>query len=176
MNDKIDVTCQKQNIQKCWEDCEDIIRFSLESILNNKFDNQEQCDLYIRQCIETIEAILPVSFEQSGVLLFWINVIRYYISDITIIEHFQQKIMNSMLFAMKISSEIIGDDGKFLIHPLVKVDIDREDGTFGVVYIDKNLRMKVITNGFLNKSNSKLYNYRTKFWEKYLEDNHAEDK
>ena len=32
--------------------------------------------------------------------------------------------------------------------------------------------MKVITNGFLNKSNSKLYNYRTKFWEKYLEDNH----
>lgn len=84
--------------------------------------------------------------------------------------------MNSMLFAMKISSEIIGDDGKFLIHPLTKVEVDREDGTFGEVYIDKNLRMKVITNGFLNKSNSKLYNYRIKFWEKYLEDNYVEDK
>ena len=114
MTDKIDVTCQKQDIQECWEDCEDIIRFSLESILNSKFDNQEQCDLYLRQCVETIEAILPVSFEQSGILLFWINVIRYYISDTTIIECFQQKIRNSMLFAMKISSEIISDDGKFL--------------------------------------------------------------
>ena len=96
---------------------------------------------------------MPVSFEQSGILLFWINVIRYYISDTTIIERFQQKIMNSMLFAMKISSEIISDDGKFLIHPLTKVDIDREDGSFGEVY-----------------------NYRVKFWEKYLEDNHVEDK
>ena len=54
------------------------------------------------------------------------------------------------------------------------IEVNENGSNFIVVMPDK--REINILIGFLNKSNSKLYNYRTKFWEKYLEDNHAEDK
>lgn len=170
MTEKIENNCQKQEIMKNWEDCEYIVRTSLEGILNNKFDSQEEIDKYIKYCIETFEAILPMGFDQTGILLFWVRLIRNYTFNVDILDEFEYKLINSMLFAMKISSEITGEDGKFLIHPITKVTIDREDGTLGEVYIDKNLHIKVKTNGFLNFG-IKLYNNRVKFWENCLNDN-----